>query len=76
MFVALTVVASFSMARLYRATSSEEAKFTNSNDAGVGKVVVETDKQNCELLKFDNYTGRTMENSKSCHNTIVLDAKR
>ena len=40
------------MTRLYRATSNEEVKIANSNDTGVGKVVMETDKQNCELLKF------------------------
>jgi hypothetical protein len=75
MFVALAVIASFSMARLYRATSSEEGRVASSNNTGVGKVVVETNKQNCEVLKFDNYSGRTIESSKRCQNTAVLDAK-
>lgn len=75
MFVALTVIASFSMARLYRATSSEVVQAANSNDTGVGKVVVETNKQNCEILKFDNYAGRTMDISTRCQKTVVFDAK-
>lgn len=75
MFVSLTAAASYSMARLYRAASSEEVNVGKSSDTGVGSVVVETNKQRCEILKFDNYTGRTMENSKHCQNTAVLDAE-
>jgi hypothetical protein len=75
MFVSLTAAASHSMARLYRAASSEEVNVGKSSDTGVGSVVVETNNQRCEILKFDNYTGRTMENSKHCQNTAVLDGE-
>jgi hypothetical protein len=74
-FVALTVVASFSMARLYQAASNEQTQVGKSNDSGLGSVVMETNNQQCELLKFDNYTGRTVEDSKHCQNAVVLDAK-
>ena len=73
-FVLLTMVASLSMAWLYQDTSHREAQLSRFNDAGVGSIVVETDRQHCELLKFDNYTGRTVENARRCQNTIVLDA--
>ncbi len=41
---------------------------------GVGSISQQTDKGRCELVKFDNYTGRTMENSKHCETTVVRDA--
>jgi hypothetical protein len=74
-FIALIVVASFSMARLYQAASNEQTPVGKSNDSRFGSVVMETNDQYCELLKFDNYSGHTVENSIHCQKVVVLDAK-
>jgi hypothetical protein len=73
-FALLTMVASFAMTRLYQGTAHEAVRLTKFNDTGVGSVMVETNNQHCELLKFDNHTGRTVDNTKRCQNTVVLDA--
>ena len=35
---------------------------------------MQTDENKCELMKFDNETGRTIENTARCRNDVTMDA--
>lgn len=34
----------------------------------------ESDQDQCQLMKFDNDTGRMIDGSANCHGDVVLDA--
>jgi hypothetical protein len=74
MLVSLTMIAKFAGERIMLPASNENARADNLADVGVGSISEQTDKGRCELMKFDNYSGRTIENSKRCE-TIVRDAR-
>jgi hypothetical protein len=46
----------------------------NSGESRTGTVMVETNEGQCEILKFDNDTGRTTEGSRLCQSSVTLDA--
>lgn len=73
--VSLAAIVAFSVVQLGRSGSSNGAQLDNSNDVGIGTVVRQTNREQCELVKFDNYTGRTIENSGHCENMVVQDAR-
>jgi hypothetical protein len=74
MLVALVVIAKFAGERILQPASHEDVQADNLADMGVGSISQQTDKGRCELIKFDNYSGRTIDNSKRCE-TIVRDAR-
>jgi hypothetical protein len=74
MVLLLAVTAKFAAERILQPVSRDDVQVDNLADAGVGSISQQTDKGRCELMKFDNYSGRTIENSKHCE-TIVRDAR-
>jgi hypothetical protein len=45
----------------------------DSDESRTGKIVLQTNPEQCELMKFDNDTGRVIEDLKPCDNNVVLD---
>jgi hypothetical protein len=40
-----------------------------------GTIVLQTDRNQCESMTFDNDSGRTIENLKPCANNVVRDTR-
>jgi hypothetical protein len=74
MLVLLGVIAKFAAERVLQPVPHEDVQAANSSDMGVGSISQQTDKGRCELVKFDNYSGRTIELSKHCETNVVRDA--
>jgi hypothetical protein len=74
MLVLLGVIAKFAAERILQPLPREDVQAANSSDMGVGSISQQTDKGRCELVKFDNYSGRTIEYSKHCETNVVQDA--
>jgi hypothetical protein len=73
MLASVAVIAKFAADRIQQPISHKDTG--NSSDVGVGSISQQTDKGRCELMKFDNYSGRTVENSTHRETTIVRDAR-
>ena len=43
-------------------------------DPQIGTLTLQRDENKCELMKFDNETGRTIENIARCRNDVTMDA--
>ncbi|HTP91916.1 MAG TPA: hypothetical protein VMJ52_09285 [Xanthobacteraceae bacterium] len=69
------IYVNYPIAGLNQPSSEGEIQTVNSGEAGTGTVVVQTPKESCTLMKFDNRTGRTIESARHCEKTTVLDAK-
>jgi hypothetical protein len=72
MLGSVAVVAKFAAERIQQSLANEDVQAANAADNGVGSISRQTDKERCELVKFDNYSGRTIENSKRCETTAVV----
>lgn len=55
--------------------SGEEKTSINSQQAQAGIIAVQSGHDICEIFKFDNDTGRTIDSSPHCHSSVVLDAR-
>lgn len=56
-------------------SSDREAKSASVAMPQTGTVVVQSDTMRCEVAKFDNQTGQSVEGFKpSCSNAVVLDS--
>ena len=70
----IAVIAKFAAERILQPGLHEDAQAANTTDVGVGSISQQTDKGRCELVKFDNYSGRTIEYSQHCETNVVRDA--
>jgi hypothetical protein len=70
----IAVIAKFAAERILQPDLHEDAQAANTTDVGVGSISQQTDKGRCELVKFDNYSGRTIEYSQHCETNVVRDA--
>jgi hypothetical protein len=76
MLGSVAVVAKFAAGRIQQSLANEDVQAANAADHGVGRSSPQTDNERCELVKFDNYSGRTIENNRHCETTaIVRDAR-
>jgi hypothetical protein len=71
-FAAIVTVADLAGAMLYR--SSPDSTGVDAGAMHIGNIREERGGQECTLAKFDNDTGRTIEDSHHCENTAVLNA--
>jgi hypothetical protein len=74
MLALLAVIAKFAAERILQPASRQDVQAANSADMGVGSISQQTDKGRCELFKFDNYSGRTIEYSQRCETNVMRDA--
>jgi|SRR5579884_537670 len=56
------------------ATSGKVRAAADRSDLHTGKIVNQTDLNNCQQEAFDNDTGRIVSRTTGCDNKIVLDA--
>jgi hypothetical protein len=72
----VAVIAKFAAGRIQQAVANEDSLAGAPSDMGLGSISRQTDKERCELVKFDNYSGRTIENNGHCETTaVVRDAR-
>jgi hypothetical protein len=74
MIIALAVTANTTLPWLANIISSKSLRPVDVQEARIGTIEVQTGQDQCDVLKFDNDTGRTISDSKSCHNNVALDA--
>jgi hypothetical protein len=74
MIVALGVTANTTLPWLANAISSKQRQPAEVQEMRIGTIEVQTGQDQCDVLKFDNDTGRTINESKSCHDNAALDA--
>jgi len=55
--------------------SQDVTSSTETVDHGIGSVIVQSATEQCELIKFDNYSGRVVETGRHCENTVPVDTK-
>jgi hypothetical protein len=54
--------------------AAEPSALTLDSDASrTGKIVLQTNPDQCEQMKFDNDAGRVIEGLKPCDNKVILD---
>jgi hypothetical protein len=46
----------------------------DSQDIQSGTITLQTAQGDCQILKFDNETGRSIDNSEHCHPGLTLDS--
>ena len=56
-----------------RRAAGPSALSLDSDESRTGKIVLQTNPDQCELMKFDNDTGRVIEGLKPCDNNVILD---
>ena len=74
MIIALGVTANTTLPWLANVVSSKQPQPVDVQEMRIGTIEVQTGQDQCDLLKFDNDTGRTISESKSCHGNLALDA--
>lgn len=72
--IALGVTANTTLPWLANVISSEQPQPVDVQEMRIGTIEVQTAQDQCDLLKFDNDTGRTINEFKSCHGNVALDA--
>ena len=53
--------------------SEQSAPTHDSEESRTGKIVLQTDPDQCEQMKFDNTSGKLIERFKPCDNRICFD---
>jgi hypothetical protein len=71
---ALAIVAEFGVPWVSRPISSAALDTAEVEDPQIGTLTVQTDENKCELMKFDNETGRTIETTARCRKNVTMDA--
>ncbi|HEY6618086.1 MAG TPA: hypothetical protein VIY68_00945 [Steroidobacteraceae bacterium] len=71
---ALAVFAQWGVPWLSQAISNTALNTPDVENLQIGTLTVQTDGNECELMKFDNATGRTIENTARCRKDVTLDA--
>ncbi|MGB6749404.1 MAG: hypothetical protein WBC94_00990 [Xanthobacteraceae bacterium] len=74
LIIALGVTENTTLPWLANVVSSEQPQPADGQEMRIGTIEVQTGQDQCDLLKFDNDSGRTINESKSCHGNVALDA--
>jgi hypothetical protein len=74
MVVALAIVAELGLPWLSRPTASAALNTADVENSQIGTLTLQTDGNECQLMKFDNETGRTIENTARCRKDVTMDA--
>jgi hypothetical protein len=73
--VALAAIGEIAWPWLSTALSNEEIQSSDAQELQIGTIELQTGHDQCDLLKFDNGTGRTINASRRCHSDVTLDAQ-
>jgi hypothetical protein len=71
---ALGIVAEFGVPWISQPNSSVAINNVDVDSSQIGRITLQTDENECELMKFNNETGRTIENDVRCRKDVTLDA--
>lgn len=74
MIAALVIVAEFGVPWISQPISSVAINNVDVDSSQIGRITLQTDESECELMKFNNETGRTIENDVRCRKDVTLDA--
>lgn len=74
MVAALVLVAEFGVPWISQSISSAAINTADADNSQIGTIMLQTDENECALLKFNNQTGRTVENNARCRKDVTLDA--
>lgn len=69
----LTATNSSSLATFLTSLGSPSSNSEPKEDR-IGTIILEHDDSRCQQMKFDNDSGRTVEDALPCENKVVLDA--
>jgi hypothetical protein len=70
----LALTANITLPWISQAISNNQMQPADSQEARMGTIELQTDQEQCDVMKFDNDTGRTIADSKRCHSNVTLDA--
>jgi hypothetical protein len=71
---ALILVAELGIPWLSHPISNPAINTTDADNSQIGTLTLQTDENKCELMKFNNETGRTIEHDARCQKDVALDA--
>jgi hypothetical protein len=74
MVAALAVAAEFGVPWISQSISSAAINTADADDSQIGTVTLQTGEDECELMKFNNETGRTIQSETRCHKDVTVDA--
>ena len=74
MVAVLALVAEFGVPWISQPISSAAVDTADIENSQIGTITLQTAENECELLKFNNQTGRTVQNDARCHKDVTLDA--
>jgi len=75
-FISLAMTTDFTTLWVFQA-ASERQKQSADAEAGTrtGTVMLQTDEKRCEVLKFDNDSGRAVDRARRCDNNVTFDTR-
>ncbi len=74
LIIVLAVTANTTLPWLSNVISNKQIQSADAQEVRMGTIELQTGQDQCDLLKFDNDTGRTINASKGCHSDVMLDA--
>jgi hypothetical protein len=74
MIAALVIVAEFGVPWISQPILSVAINNVDVDSSQIGRITLRTDENECELMKFNNETGRTIENDVRLRKDVTLDA--
>jgi hypothetical protein len=72
--IALAAIGEIAWPWLSAAVSDEQSQSSDAQELQIGTIELQTGQDQCDLLKFDNATGRTISGRERCHSSVTLDA--
>jgi hypothetical protein len=73
--VCLAMTTGLSTFTAFFGSSDSASPISNLQERRTGTIIRQRDENKCRRMKFDNDTGRTVEDFESCDNEAVLDAQ-
>lgn len=72
--VLLALTANNTFRWISRVSSAGQQQFSDANNVRMGSIQLQTDRDQCDLMEFDNDTGHVVSYSQQCHSSVTLDA--
>jgi len=72
--ITITVMSGASFFPFFKSRSGDVVSGVKSVEVPVGRIVVQTDTEQCELMTFDNDTGHASASVRPCQSSVDLDA--
>lgn len=73
--IVLAATANITLPWLSDVISKKQIQSADAQEARIGTIELQTGQDQCDLLKFDNDTGRTINDAVRCHSDVILDGR-